>query len=132
MAAASWPTILDLSQYTLKVTGLKGRSYTLKINGIVTATLSAKELESGVNLTAFGPDPERATSCKALFAVRRMGRRESESVRVGESEGRSGKTRWPVPRFPLARSDPRTLRLLDPQTLRLLDPRRAWSLKLGA
>jgi lysophospholipase L1-like esterase len=53
-----YPTILDLSQYTLKVTGLKGSNYVLKINGIPTATLTAKELETGVNLTAFGPNPQ--------------------------------------------------------------------------
>jgi len=52
-----YPTILDLSQYTLKATGLKGSSYVLKINGIPTATLSAQELEQGVNLTKFGPTP---------------------------------------------------------------------------
>ena len=122
MAAASWPTILDLSQYTLKVTGLKGRSYTLKINGIVTATLSAKELESGVNLTAFGPDPERATSCKALFAVRRMGRRESESRRAGVGR-RDGLSRASL-------SHARTLGLSDSWTLRLSD---SWTLvELGA
>jgi lysophospholipase L1-like esterase len=49
-----YPVILDLSQYTLKVTGLKDGSYTLTINGIATATLTAKELEAGVNLTTFG------------------------------------------------------------------------------
>lgn len=53
-----YPTILDLSQYTLKVTGLKDGSYTLKINGINTATLTAKELAAGVNLTALGPVPQ--------------------------------------------------------------------------
>jgi lysophospholipase L1-like esterase len=53
-----YPTILDLSQYMLKVTGLKDGSYALKVNGILTATLSAKELEAGVNLTAFGPTPQ--------------------------------------------------------------------------
>ena len=41
-------TILHLSQYTLKVTGLKDGSYVLKINGIVSATLTAKELAAGV------------------------------------------------------------------------------------
>jgi hypothetical protein len=49
------PTILELSQYTLRVTGLKGDKYTLKINGVAAATLTGRELESGVNLTAFGP-----------------------------------------------------------------------------
>ena len=51
-------TILDLSQYTLKVTGLKDGSYVLKINGIVSATLTAKELTAGVNLTVLGPTPQ--------------------------------------------------------------------------
>jgi lysophospholipase L1-like esterase len=55
---AFYPAILDLSQYTLKVTGLTGSSYSLKINGIPTATLTAKELEAGVNLTALGPAPQ--------------------------------------------------------------------------
>lgn len=52
-----YPTILDLSQYTLKVTGLKEGSYVLKIDGVPTATLTAKELAAGVNLTAFGANP---------------------------------------------------------------------------
>lgn len=52
------PTILDLSRYTLKVTGLKDGNYTLRINGIATATLAAKEFDAGVNLTAFGPLPQ--------------------------------------------------------------------------
>jgi hypothetical protein len=53
-------TILDLSRYTLKVTGLKDGSYILKINGIVSATLTAKALAAGVNLTAVGPIPQAA------------------------------------------------------------------------
>jgi lysophospholipase L1-like esterase len=53
---AFYPAILDLSQYTLKVTGLNG-SVSLKINGVATAVLSAKDLEAGVNLTALGSTP---------------------------------------------------------------------------
>jgi lysophospholipase L1-like esterase len=53
-----YPTILDLSQYTLKVTGLKDGNHALKINGIAIATLTAKELEAGVNLTSFGASPQ--------------------------------------------------------------------------
>ena len=56
-----FPTILDLSQYILKVTGLKGTQYTLKINGNPAATLTAKQLESGVNLTALTPSPENTS-----------------------------------------------------------------------
>jgi len=52
-----YPVVLEMSQYTLKVSGLKGSQYQLKINGIPTATLAAKELEAGVNLTTFGPLP---------------------------------------------------------------------------
>jgi len=53
-----YPTILDLSQYTMSVTGLKDGNYVLTVNGSPLATLSAKELEAGVNLTAFGSDPK--------------------------------------------------------------------------
>ena len=52
------PTILALSQYTLNVSGLKEGSYALKIGGVPVATLTAAELEAGVNLTAFGPAPQ--------------------------------------------------------------------------
>jgi len=55
---AFYPAILELSQYTLKVTGLKGPSYALKINGILSATVSGSELEAGINLTALGPAPQ--------------------------------------------------------------------------
>ncbi|MCY2994837.1 MAG: GDSL-type esterase/lipase family protein [Planctomycetota bacterium] len=53
-----YPTILELSQYTLKVTGLTSGTYTLKINGVETASVSAKDLAAGVNLTALGAPPE--------------------------------------------------------------------------
>jgi lysophospholipase L1-like esterase len=55
---AFYPTILDLSQYLLKVPGLKEGAYSLKINGVATAVVSARELEAGVNLTAFGAAPQ--------------------------------------------------------------------------
>lgn len=54
-AIALFPTVLDMSQYMLTVTGLKDGNYTLKINGIPAGTLSAKQLAAGVNLTALGP-----------------------------------------------------------------------------
>jgi hypothetical protein len=50
-----YPAILDLSQYTLKVSGLKDGQYALKIGGVPVAKISAKDLAAGVNLTAFGP-----------------------------------------------------------------------------
>jgi lysophospholipase L1-like esterase len=49
-----YPTILDLSQYTLKVTGLKEGNYQVKINNVPVATLTAKDLDAGINLTALG------------------------------------------------------------------------------
>ncbi len=55
---AFYPAILELSQYTLRVTGLKSGTYTLKINGVVTAAVTAQELEAGVNLTALGVPPQ--------------------------------------------------------------------------
>jgi acetyl esterase/lipase/lysophospholipase L1-like esterase len=45
-------TILDISQYLLKVTGLNPGLYTLKINGIVTQDYDAKDLDAGINLTS--------------------------------------------------------------------------------
>lgn len=55
-----FPTILDLSRYTLRVPGLSSGNYQLSINGISAGTLSAKDLESGVNLTAQGPAAQGA------------------------------------------------------------------------
>jgi lysophospholipase L1-like esterase len=49
-----YPVIEELSQYTLKVTGLKEGNYLLKINDVPAAKLSAKELDAGVNLTTIG------------------------------------------------------------------------------
>lgn len=72
---AFYPTILDLSQYTLKVTGLKDGSYSMKINGIASATLTSRELANGVNLTALSPiapatvNPITAQSRAILSAV---------------------------------------------------------------
>jgi lysophospholipase L1-like esterase len=57
-----FPTILDLSQYTLKVTGLKAGQYALKINGVQAATLPARQLETGVNLTALSPSQEASSA----------------------------------------------------------------------
>ena len=55
------PDVLDLSKYTLKVTGLKGADYTLTINGAACGTLSAKALADGVNLTTLPADPKAKT-----------------------------------------------------------------------
>jgi hypothetical protein len=52
------PDVLDLSKYTLKVTGLKGADYALTINGAACRTLSAKALADGVNLTNLPTNPK--------------------------------------------------------------------------
>lgn len=49
------PTILALSFYELKVTGLKDGDYLLKINGVACGKLTAKALKAGVNLTSLPP-----------------------------------------------------------------------------
>jgi lysophospholipase L1-like esterase len=65
------PTILNLSQYTLTVRGLKGE-YKIIVNGTPLGTATAKELESGVNLTAFdkGPIAEQGKQILAAVAVK--------------------------------------------------------------
>ncbi len=50
------PTILALSQYTLKIIGLPEGKYTLKINNVPAAVVSSKDLESGLNLTTLPRD----------------------------------------------------------------------------
>jgi lysophospholipase L1-like esterase len=64
-----FPTILELSQYTLKVTGLSAAQYALKINGADVATVAAKDLERGINLTAFAQGPIAAQGKAVLNAV---------------------------------------------------------------
>lgn len=51
------PEVLDLSQYTLKVTGLKDGDYVLSIDSVRCARLTAKDLTEGVNLTTVTVDP---------------------------------------------------------------------------
>jgi lysophospholipase L1-like esterase len=63
-----YPTILDLSQYTLKVTGLEG-NYQLQVNDVTLATLGAKELGEGVNLTAYAKGPIAEQGKQILAAV---------------------------------------------------------------
>lgn len=55
-----FPTLLELSQYTLQVKSLKPGMYSLKINGVqLPSALSAQSLADGVNLTglAYAPRP---------------------------------------------------------------------------
>jgi lysophospholipase L1-like esterase len=64
-----FPTILELSRYTLQATGLPEERYALKIDGMPVATLTAKELAEGVNLTAYGQGPIAAQGKAILSAV---------------------------------------------------------------
>ncbi len=52
-----FPPILELSQYTLKVSGLPSGRYTIEVNGKPLATLSTEELAAGANLTSFCRGP---------------------------------------------------------------------------
>lgn len=57
------PDVLALSQYTLKVTGLKGGDYRVIVNEVPSSRVSSADLAAGVNLTALEPDPQhKATS----------------------------------------------------------------------
>jgi hypothetical protein len=51
------PTVLELSQYILKVSGLDAGSYQIAVDKKPVTVVSAKELEKGVNLTAFDKGP---------------------------------------------------------------------------
>jgi lysophospholipase L1-like esterase len=63
------PTILQLSEYTLKVSGLKGNEYKLTVNGKQVGTVPATELEKGVNLTAYGKGPIADQGKEVLAAI---------------------------------------------------------------
>ena len=91
-AVAFYPGILELSQYTLKVTGLKAEKYALTINGVPAATITAKDLAAGVNLTAFGPLPN-AKEVSPLIAQSRaiLGAVGAKEGAVGNWRGLSQK-----------------------------------------
>ena len=61
------PTVLDLSQYTLKVAGLNGK-FDVKVNDIVIGSVTGDELAKGVNLTTFAKGPI-ADQGKAILAA---------------------------------------------------------------
>jgi lysophospholipase L1-like esterase len=68
-ALALFPAIMELSPYTLKVTGLPEGRHTLKVNGVVVTTLAAREWAAGVNLTAYSQGPIAAQGKAVLAAV---------------------------------------------------------------
>lgn len=63
-----YPTILELSDYTLKVKGKKG-TFSLKIDGVEVAKVTGDDLEKGINLTAFDKGPIAAQGKAILAAV---------------------------------------------------------------
>jgi lysophospholipase L1-like esterase len=63
------PTVLGLSQYTLKVKGLKEGTYNLAVNGNDVTALSNKDLDKGVNLTAYAQGPIAGQGKEILAAV---------------------------------------------------------------
>jgi lysophospholipase L1-like esterase len=78
-----FPEVLGLSEYTLKVSSLKGDQYNLQVNGAPVATVSARELEQGVNLTAYGQGPIAAQGKEILAAV------DAKEGLVGQWRGQS-------------------------------------------
>jgi uncharacterized protein with beta-barrel porin domain len=64
-----FPTILELSQYTLKVSGLADGKYDLTVNGTPAAVLTAQQLASGVNLSSLPQGPIAAQGKAVLAAV---------------------------------------------------------------
>ena len=62
------PTVLDLSQYTLKVAGLNGK-FDVKVNDIVIGSVTGDELAKGVNLTTFAKGPIADQGKQILAAV---------------------------------------------------------------
>jgi hypothetical protein len=78
-----YPEVLGLSEYTLQVSGLKGDQYRLRVNDKDVATVSARDLETGVNLTAYGQGPIAAQGKEVLAAV------EAKEGLVGQWRGQS-------------------------------------------
>jgi len=76
------PTILELSAYTLRVSGLKAEKYDIKVDGKAVGTVSAEELGKGVNLTRFDKGPI-ADQGKAILAA--VGAKENIVGNVGQA-----------------------------------------------
>jgi len=84
------PTVLAMSSYALKATGLKDGKHNLSINGVLCGTFTGKELAAGINLTclpkvegASGANPINAQSKAILQAV------EQKEGLVGQFRGLS-------------------------------------------
>lgn len=70
-----FPTLTELSQYTLQVKSLKPGIYTLKVNGApLSSTLSPQSLAAGVNLTelAYAPRPASIPASAIVVQARNV------------------------------------------------------------
>jgi len=79
------PDVMELSRYTLKVTGLKTGDYQLMIDGVAFMSITSRELDAGVNLTILPPvvdnrhsDPIKSQGEEVLAAVTAKERLVSE------------------------------------------------------
>jgi hypothetical protein len=89
------PKILELSQYTLRVSGLKPGDYTLAINGVSAGKLSAKELEAGVNLTSLAPAAQGAAHAIVLKSREILAAVAAKEGIVGQWRGLSQRAHVP-------------------------------------
>lgn len=64
-ALAIAPDVLALSQYTLKVTGLKDGDYTLKVGGVPSGRFTARQFAEGLNLTTVVGEGKKANPITA-------------------------------------------------------------------
>jgi hypothetical protein len=64
-ALAIAPDVLALSQYTLKVTGLKDGDYSLKVGGVASGRFTARQLAEGLNLTTVVSEGKKANPITA-------------------------------------------------------------------
>jgi len=104
------PDVAALSQYTLKVTGLKDGDYILKINGVVSARLAARDLAAGVNLTTLPLDPQAKAASPIVAQMRAV------LAAVAAKEGEVGVWRGQSQRAHAAGADPKLKDDLAAQT----------------
>ncbi|MBA4186669.1 MAG: hypothetical protein C0467_01485 [Planctomycetaceae bacterium] len=65
------PEVLELSQYTVKITGLKVGEYQLRIGGVGCGRFNAKQLAEGINLTTIGSSNAKAKLDNPIVAQMR-------------------------------------------------------------
>ena len=73
-----------LNQQTLRVRGLEGARYTLKINGAVVGAYSREELDKGLNLAELPTPMARQAAGVHALTIKRADVHRSEERRVGK------------------------------------------------